>query len=64
MFVARDAIDVNGDGKVDVADALYLPPVTGGHWLTGLSGLVRLKAPPRAVDAYRTYLTDTLEKLQ
>ncbi len=50
------------DGGFDVTVRVFTSPQFYA-WLTGLSGLVRLKAPPRAVDAYRTYLTDTLEKL-
>ena len=51
------------DGGFDVTVRVFTSPQFYA-WLTGLSGLVRLKAPPRAVDAYRTYLTDTLEKLE
>lgn len=52
----------DGDG-FDVTVRVFQSPQFYA-WLTGLAGLVRLKAPARAVEAYRAYLTDALEKLQ
>lgn len=51
------------DGGFDVTVRVFQSPQFYA-WLTGLSGLIRLKAPARAVDAYRAYLTEALGKLQ
>lgn len=51
------------DGGFDVTVRVFTSPQFYA-WLTGLAGLIRLKAPARAVDAYRAYLMEALDKLQ
>lgn len=53
----------NADGGFDVTVRVFTSPQFYA-WLTGLSGLIRLKAPARAVDAYRAYLAEALDRLQ
>lgn len=50
------------DGGFDVTVRVFTSPQFYG-WLLGLSGLVRLKAPTRAVDDYRAYLKQAVEDL-
>ena len=51
------------DGGFDVTVRVFQSPQFYA-WLTGLAGLIRLKAPTRAVDAYRAYLTGALDGLK
>ena len=51
------------DGGFDVTVRVFQSPQFYA-WLTGLAGLIRLKAPTRAVDAYRAYLMGALDWLK
>lgn len=50
------------DGGFDVTVRVFTSPQFYG-WLLGLSGLVRLKSPAKAVEDYKAYLNRAIEEL-
>lgn len=61
-FGTEPTFIAHADGSFDVTVHVFTSPQFYA-WLVGLAGLVRLKAPARAVEAYRAYLAEVLQEL-